>query len=79
MEAGLAEIIDLQVYLYKSIRNASLNYKAKYQKAFIVSLENVDGEKAATETIVQNIIHSELTHQLAFSGLCRRNAAWCIV
>lgn len=47
MGAALQNIENLQVFLYVAIKNASLNYLAKYHKLKTVDLDSVDAELLA--------------------------------
>lgn len=66
MGEALNEIANLKVYLYQSVRNASLNYIAKYQKVRIVDIEQASSnEVPGASTPLQTMLYAELNQKVA--------------
>jgi RNA polymerase sigma-70 factor (family 1) len=68
---ALNNIDNLSVYLYISIKNASLNYLAKYYKVRTVDIDSVEVDLLQADTPEQNLLQSELqrTIQLGIRSL----------
>lgn len=64
MGASLANVHHLKVYLYSSIKNAALNYLARYQKVEMVDIESVQLPLQETHNPFQNLLQAEVERKI---------------
>lgn len=64
---ALNNIDNLKVYLYISVKNASLNYLARYHKVNTVDIDSVDITLYATDMPSDNLLHAEFKRSMALA------------
>ena len=62
---SLSEIENLKIYLFISVKNASLNYLAKYYKVQTVDIEKIDLKFQHVKTPEEDFLSSEFHRTLA--------------
>lgn len=64
---ALNNIDNLKVYLFISVKNASLNYLARYHKVNTVDIDSVDIALYTSDTLADNLLHAEFKRSLALA------------
>lgn len=64
MEGALAEIEHLRVYLFRAVKNSSLNYLSRYYKVPSIDLDSIHLEMIhEVKTPEQSLMHAELSRK----------------
>ena len=65
MKEALLNIGNLKVYLYKSIKNASLNYLAKMRRVSLIDIDNLPDNFTGSGTPDSRMLNQELAQKLS--------------